>query len=40
MMIHQESALASYAMAVSSACVIDIGATKTTVCCIDEGIII
>jgi actin-related protein 8 len=39
-MIHQESVLASYAMAVPSACVVDIGATKTTVCSIDEGIII
>lgn len=27
-------------MAVPTACVVDIGATKTTVCCIDEGIII
>jgi actin-related protein 8 len=27
-------------MAVHSACVVDIGATKTTICCIDEGIIL
>jgi len=40
MFLHQESVLASYAMSLPSACVVDIGATKTSVCCIEEGIII
>jgi actin-related protein 8 len=37
--IHSESVMATYAMALSQACVVDLGSTKTTVCCIDEGII-
>lgn len=32
--------MATYAMALSTAVVVDIGSTKTTVCCIEEGIII
>ena len=32
--------MATYAMALSTAVVVDIGATKTSVCCIEEGIII
>ena len=39
-LLHQESVLATYAMALQTACVVDIGATKTTVCCIEEGIIL
>ena len=38
--IHQESVMATYAMALPTAVVVDIGATKTSVCCIEEGIII
>jgi actin-related protein 8 len=40
MFVHQESIMATYAMALSTAVVVDIGSTKTTVCCIEEGIII
>lgn len=32
--------MATYAMALPTAVVVDIGATKTSVCCIEEGIII
>eukprot|EP00347_Sterkiella_histriomuscorum_P001948 403370052 len=38
--IHNESIMSSYAMALPSACVVDIGSTKTSVCCIDEGLIL
>jgi|TARA_B110000285_G_C14866789_1_gene487219 actin-related protein 8 len=40
MFIHQESVMATYAMALPTAVVVDIGSTKTSVCCIEEGIII
>ena len=40
MFIHQESVMATYAMALPTAVVVDIGSTKTCVCCIEEGIII
>jgi actin-related protein 8 len=40
MFIHQESVMSTYAMALPTAVVVDIGATKTSVCCIEEGIII
>lgn len=40
MFIHVESVMATYAMAIPSAVVVDIGATKISVCCIEEGIII
>ena len=40
MFIHLESVMATYAMALPTAVVVDIGATKTSVCCIEEGIII
>jgi actin-related protein 8 len=32
--------MATYAMALPTAVVVDIGSTKTSVCCIEEGIII
>jgi actin-related protein 8 len=32
--------MSTYAMALPTAVVVDIGATKTSVCCIEEGIII
>lgn len=31
--------MATYAMALPSACVVDIGSSKINVCCIDEGIL-
>jgi len=37
---HVESVLSTYAMALPTAVVVDVGATKTSVCCIEEGIII
>lgn len=37
--VHTESVLATYSMALPSACIVDIGATKVNVCCVDEGII-
>lgn len=40
MFLHQESVLSTYAMALPTAVVVDIGSTKTSVCCIEEGIII
>jgi actin-related protein len=39
-LMHQESVLACYALSLSTACVVDIGATKTTVCCIEDGIML
>mmetsp|Transcript_10274 Transcript_10274/g.15635 ORF Transcript_10274/g.15635 Transcript_10274/m.15635 type:complete len:169 (+) Transcript_10274:834-1340(+) len=38
--VHQESVLSTFAMAIPSAVVVDLGATKTSVCCIEEGVII
>jgi len=38
--IQQESVLASFAYALNCACVVDIGAQKTNVCCVDDGAII
>jgi len=40
MFIHLESVMSTYAMALPTAVVVDIGSTKTSVCCIEEGIII
>ena len=37
--IHTESVLATYAMALPSACVVDIGSSKINVCCVEEGVI-
>jgi actin-related protein 8 len=39
-LIHQESVMASYAMSVQTGCVVDIGATKISVCCVDDGMIL
>jgi len=39
MFLHQESVMATFAMALPSAVVVDIGSTKTSVCCVEEGII-
>jgi actin-related protein 8 len=38
--IHTESIMATYAMALPSACVVDIGSSKINVCCVDEGLIV
>lgn len=38
--IHTESVMATFAMAMSTACVVDIGSSKISVCCIDEGILV
>jgi actin-related protein 8 len=31
--------MATYAMALPSACVVDIGSSKINVCCVDEGLL-
>ena len=38
--IHNESVMSTYAMALPSACIVDIGSTKISVCCVDEGLIV
>jgi actin-related protein 8 len=38
--IHLESVMACFGTAVSSACVVDIGHEKISVCCVDEGVIL
>jgi actin-related protein 8 len=38
--IHTESIMATFAMALPSACVVDVGSSKISVCCIDEGLIL
>jgi actin-related protein 8 len=40
MCLFQESLAATYGAGISSACVVDIGAVKTSVACVDEGLII
>nr|AAH47960.1 Actr8-prov protein [Xenopus laevis] len=36
--VHQESVCAAYGSGLSSACVVDIGDQKTSVCCVEDGI--
>ncbi|KAL4510469.1 hypothetical protein ABPG72_004623 [Tetrahymena utriculariae] len=38
--MHQESILACFGYCIGQACVVDIGAEKINVCCVDEGLII
>ncbi|KAF9006074.1 actin-related protein [Cyathus striatus] len=38
--VQQESLAATYGAGISNACVVDIGATVTTVACVDEGLVI
>lgn len=38
--LHLESVMSSFGAALQSACVLDIGADKVSVCCVDEGIIL
>lgn len=39
-MFLQESLAAMYGAGISNACVVDIGAVKTSVACVDEGLVI
>jgi actin-related protein 8 len=38
--MHTESVMATFAMAMSTACIVDIGSSKISVCCIDEGLLV
>lgn len=38
--VHQESILSSFGAALQSACVVDIGSTKVSVCCLEDGMIL
>jgi actin-related protein 8 len=38
--VHNESVMATYAMAAQSACVVDIGSQKISVCCVDDGVVL
>jgi len=40
MLVHQESVMATFALSVSTAVVVDIGSSKTSVCCVEEGVVI
>ena len=40
MYLHLESILACFGTAMTQACVVDIGAEKTNVCCVDEGLVL
>lgn len=39
-LIHQESIMATFGAGVPSACVVDIGYDRTSICCVDEGIVV
>jgi actin-related protein 8 len=36
----QESLAATYGAGISNACVVDIGAVKTSIACVDEGLVL
>lgn len=36
----QESLAATYGAGISNACVVDVGATTTSIACVDEGMVI
>lgn len=38
--MHTESVMATFAMALPTACVVDVGSSKINVCCIDEGLLV
>ncbi|KAG8867781.1 actin-like protein arp8 [Serendipita sp. 405] len=38
--VHQESVCATYGAQLSNACVVDIGAAKTSICCVEDGLIL
>lgn len=40
LMPFQESLAAIYGAGISNACVVDIGAAKTSIACVDEGLIL
>ena len=37
-MVHQESVSATYGSGLSSACVVDVGDQKTSLCCVEDGV--
>lgn len=37
--IHQEALCAVFSAGMSSACVVDVGASRTSVTCVDEGVV-
>lgn len=39
-LVCQESVCATFGAGVGSACVIDVGDQKTTICCVDDGLAI
>ena len=39
-MLKQESLAATYGAGISNACVVDIGATTTSIACVDEGLVL
>lgn len=36
--VHQESVCAAFGSGLSSACVVDVGDQKTSVCCVEDGV--
>lgn len=36
--VHQESVCATFGSGLSSACVVDVGDQKTSVCCVEDGV--
>ena len=38
--LKQESLAATYGAGISNACVVDIGATMTSIACVDEGLVL
>lgn len=38
LIVHQESVCAAFGSGLSSACVVDVGDQKTSVCCVEDGV--
>lgn len=36
--VHQESVCATFGSGLSSACIVDVGDQKTSVCCVEDGV--
>ena len=36
--VHQESVCATFGSGLSSACVVDVGDQKTSLCCVEDGV--
>lgn len=36
--VHQESVCATFGSGLSSACVVDVGDQKTSICCVEDGV--